>query len=193
MSTVFNVLIFLSVAQYQRSPVATTSSRGGYRPAPSPYADPRRLPPPTAPQAAGTSTTATGLAGRISPSPHRPASASAASSARRARNPRIFDRLSAGLASVERPGERRGAASPMPAEPPSAPSSTTWGGSGRGSGGGRGRRQRPAWARGGENGNRQGNSAGGDYASESEAAQLAEVLNGQRPPASPDGGQMLNR
>jgi len=125
-----------------------------------------------------------GLAGRISGSPHRPASASAARGTRRASNPRIFDRLSSGLASVERPGERPGGASPLPAEPPLAARPRTREGSGRGTG--RGRRQRPAWARGDEGASRGGGGQG--YASEPEAVRLAEALNRQRP-AIPEGGQ----
>ena len=164
-------------AQSQRTSIATTSSRGGYRPAPSPYADASRLPPPTR-TAATQQTSGTGvqggLAGRISGGA-RPGSAPA--TRRRAPNPAIFDRLSAGLASVERPGQRRGQ-SPPP-EPP-AQASTTYGG--RGSG--RGRRQKPAWAR-GEVG--QGGGSGGGHVSESEAAHLAEVLNGLLPTVSEGG------
>ena len=139
------------------------------RAAPSPYADASRLPAPqrasshqTRPTAAG----ATAVSGRGG-SGVRASGGGVPSSIR---NPAVFDRLAAGLASVERSGERRGP-SPVGSQPQLRGADT-------GGGRGRGRKpQRPAWARGGGDG----------PGSETEAAHLAELLNGQAPPPPEQG------
>ena len=145
------------------------------RAAPSPYADASRLPAPqrasshqTHPTAAG----ATAVSGRGGSGMRASGGGVPSSSHRGAINPAVFDRLAAGLASVERPGERRG---PSPA---SYHPQQQGGGADTGGGRGRGRKpQRPAWARGGGDG----------PASETEAAHLAELLNGQGPPPPEQG------
>ena len=154
----------------------TFSSRtvgGSRRLAPSPYADPSRLPAVTtvAPQ-------------------QRPISASPPPRRHRAPNPIVFDRLAAGLASVERQGDRRGGGGgagggPSPPRPSTAnaPSSVAFPTQ-------RARRsRRPAWARAQVAGDpSQQQQGGGGYSSESEAAHLAGMLNGQAMPTLHEGG-----
>ena len=95
----------------------------------------------------------------------------------------VFERLAAGLASVERQGDRRQGGNLSPPQPASASASVAFPTQ-------RARRsQRPAWARAsGQQDPGGSGSGGGGYSSESEAAHLAGVLNGRVMPTLPEGG-----